>query len=75
MSSSSRRRGGGGMEMNSKLHMDRQPTVTRINGLFVCLLLYVTLLRENNSRLGEHKRRFAITNQLLSLILIAKERI
>ncbi|XP_073847362.1 uncharacterized protein isoform X1 [Musca autumnalis] len=30
-SSSSRRRGGGGMEMNSKLHMDRQPTVTRIN--------------------------------------------
>ena len=28
--STSRRRGG--MDMNSKLHMDRQPTVTRITG-------------------------------------------
>lgn len=28
--SSSRRRGG--MDMNPKLHMDRQPTVTRITG-------------------------------------------
>lgn len=40
---SSRRRGGG-VDMNPKLHMDRQPTVTRINGEYLLNLLRLRLI-------------------------------